>query len=239
MARLKDRKGDRSGRLTVIGFYELKNGKTYWECRCDCGNITITRGDKLNGKASRSCGCLVKETSRKTLKNNRNTKPPINGEHENHRNTKHGLHNTRFYGVWRDMKNRCIYKSSPDYPRYGGRGIIVSDRWRDFNNFKHDMYKSYLLHNEVHGGKNTTLDRINNDGNYELSNCRWATQQEQQANKSNSKYVNYKGEKRLLMELASEFNIRVGLVHTRLYQGWDIEKTLSTPVRYKRKKQDS
>lgn len=104
--------------------------------------------------------------------------------------TKHGMSGTRFYRIWTAMNTRCSNKNDKFYSIYGGRGIKVSERWRDFMGFKDDMLKSYLEHAKLHGEERTSLDRINPDGNYEPSNCRWATPLEQVRNrKYNAEHV--------------------------------------------------
>lgn len=101
---------------------------------------------------------------------------------------KHGFsQNSRFYRIWQNMKRRCDYPNHPKYKYYGGRGIIVCLEWYEFDNFYNDMYESYLIHVNVEGERNTTLDRIKNSHNYEFGNCRWATYSLQQTNSSNTK----------------------------------------------------
>lgn len=92
----------------------------------------------------------------------------------------------RFYGIWNSMKQRCSNNKNPGFHRYGGRGITVSQDWLKYEGFKKDMFESYKEHLNFYGGKDTSLDRINNDGNYEKENCRWATMKVQNNNKSNN-----------------------------------------------------
>jgi hypothetical protein len=153
--------------LTILeiipGFYPKGKKKDYGghkhrqaRCLCDCGIESIKYYDSIRWHKTKSCGCLGKKI----------------GE-------THGLHKSSEYGSWDGMKRRCYNKAAKDYIRYGARGIIVCDRWKDsFENFFEDMgLKPTPQH---------SLDRINNDGNYEPSNCRWATPKEQANNRHNS-----------------------------------------------------
>lgn len=156
--------GRRFGRLLVTRKTdERERRRVIWECACDCGNIWRGRGDSLLSGATRSCGCFNKEKQESWASSN----------------TKHGASKTRLYSNWKRMKQRCSSPKHPRYTDYGGRGIKVCPEWfQDYQSF-YD-YVSKLPHFDEPG---YTLDRLNNDGNYEPGNVRWATAKEQAQNK--------------------------------------------------------
>jgi len=204
MSSFKDLTGEKIGRLTVIERSEnifSKSGKptTRWLCRCECGNIKIVRADCL-GRGTNSCGCLKKETDKI-----KHTNDPVRGK--------------RLYKIWCCMKSRCYNKNLKAYKDYGGRGIQVCNDW--INNYR--KFESWSLKN---GYDDTlTIDRINNNGNYEPSNCRWVTREIQNKNKRNNVYVTYKGNKILLKDYAKKNNLNYKCLHSKY-------------LRYKRKNID-
>ena len=139
---------------------------------------------------------------------------------------KHGLCNTRLYRIWGNMKNRCSNLKSNRAHIYLVRGIKVCDEWRnDFQAF-YDWAISHGYSDEL------TLDRINNDGNYEPNNCRWVTYSQQNKNRRNIRFIEYKGEKKLLSEWAKKLGIKQKTLWMRLYfYNWPIEKAFATKVR--------
>jgi hypothetical protein len=130
------------------------------------------------------------------------------------------------YHIWSSMKSRCNNEKSTAYKNYGGRGIKVCDKWLRFKNFKKDMYESYLIHCEEFGKKNTSIDRINNNGNYELNNCKWATKKEQGNNKRNNKSFNGENQQEASQRLGGS-NM---LVYSRIKLGWDIKESFTAPL---------
>jgi len=156
-------KGQRFYRLLVIKDV-CRGGELRWLCMCDCGERVVKRGSDLKRGFIKSCGCFNSEVVVK-------------------RNKTHGLSKTRFYRIWQAMKDRCLNPKNYRYQYYGGRGIRVCKRWLKFENFRDDMFRSYKIHCNKNGIKNTSINRVDNNGNYKLSNCNWATQKEQVNNR--------------------------------------------------------
>lgn len=138
---------------------------------------------------------------------------------------KHGDSTTTFYRRFASLKKRCTYIDDQAYHRYGGRGIKCL--WESYEEFKGDMYESYLQHVAVHKKKNTWIDRINNDGNYCKENCRWVTVKENCYNKSNTVTIEINGKKMFLPEISEKYGINISTLRTRFYRGWDSNKIIS------------
>lgn len=127
------------------------------------------------------------------------------------------------YRVWRSMIERCYQRTHPKYPRYGGRGITVCKRWRkSFFNFLADVGRR--------PAPKMTIDRENNDGNYEPGNVRWATAKEQARNRSSNRIVALNGERTSLIVACEKLGLRYGTIKRRLQRGWDETKALMTPI---------
>lgn len=160
--------GMKFGRWTVIGRAENnKKGNAMWHCHCECGKQAIIVGYSLTGGRSKSCGCYHSERVSQANKESKTT---------------HGEKKTRLYRIWNGMKQRCFNPNDKDYEKYGGRGITLCDEWKeDFCKFK-----SWAIANGY--SQELSIDRIENNGNYEPSNCRWATQSQQNSNRRSYKW---------------------------------------------------
>lgn len=211
----KDLTGQRFGRLVVEKLdYKDRFGSVYWHCKCDCGNYTSVTTAGLKSGKNQSCGCISRERII-ALSKARST---------------HGKTETRIYHIWQMMKQRCYNENKDNYEDYGGRGITVCEEWKnDFEAFyKWSMANGYT--------DKKTIDRIDVNGNYEPSNCRWATPKEQGNNRRSNRIIEYKGERKTMRQWADEKGISYNALCIRMKKGWSIEKALETPVRKKSQK---
>lgn len=144
---------------------------------------------------------------------------------------KHGKVNTPEYGVWAAMKRRCFNLNDAHYSNYGGRGITVCERWLDFKNFSADMGERPSPDHQI--------ERKNNNGNYDPSNCKWATHKEQSLNRRSNVILAHGCESMPVTEWARRLNTKMTTLDRRLKRGWSIEKTVTTPVRPMRPKRKS
>lgn len=131
-------------------------------------------------------------------------------------------HNTKEYMAWTQMRARCFTKSRPDYDRYGGRGITVCERWNDYKNFLLDMGRA--------PSSRHSLDRVDTNGNYQPSNCRWATHKQQANNRRSSRFVTIGGVSHTLAEWAEIKRVKHRLITVRIWRGWDPVEAITTPV---------
>lgn len=219
MGKLENLTGQPFGKLTVIKRAGTdKSGQAMWLCRCSCTNKTecIVRGRDLRNGHTKSCGCYSSELTAK-------------------RNYRHGQSHTRIYRSFAKMKSRCYNKNDPKYYRYGKRGITVCAEWLDkekgFNNFYNVVSKL-----EHFGEEGYSLNRIDNDGNYEPDNVEWATDEEQQNNTSQNRFITYKDETKTVKQWADKYRLDESLLCWRLKKGWSIERAL-TEKPYKGKNQ--
>lgn len=154
-----DLRGQRFGRLAVVERAGSDSGRNaLWLCKCDCGNTKTIAGYRMLRGTTSSCGCVRREQKQRQL-------------------FKHGMTNTRLFGIWRGMLTRCSNPQDRRWPNYGGRGIYVCNEWQQ-------SFQAFYEWAIGHGyGESLSIDRIDNDGNYEPGNCRWATPYEQVHNR--------------------------------------------------------
>lgn len=201
--KLIDITGQKFSRLTVVRLEELKKRKigtmAMWRCVCDCGNISIVSGGSLKQGTSRSCGCLQKELV-------------------SIRASTHGASKQRSYRIWAGMLSRCNNKSAKDYKYYGGRGVKVCERWMNYSYFMSDMGEPGIKY---------TIERIDCNGNYEPTNCKWATLQEQSLNKRTSVKLEFDGVVLNLKQWATKLGMCEASLRGRLKK-YSVEMSLST-----------
>lgn len=208
MASKLDLTGSRFGRLTVLCKDCNDTQGRMWLCQCDCGNKKSIRVDHLKTGATTSCGCYNREVASK-------------------RNRTHGMTKSPEYAAWEHMKARCENPSDSRFHCYGARGIKVCERWRGENGFQ-----NFIADMGLKPGRGYSIDRINNDGDYEPSNCKWSTDNEQANNKSNNIYISYQGETKTLKEWSRELGLDYKNLWERMkYYGWSFEKTIKTKKR--------
>lgn len=221
MSKALDLAGKKFNRLLAIErVYDrpLKTHSAIWKCLCDCGNITYVPASKLCSGEIKSCGCLARETSSRTLKS-------LSKEERIRRATHHGMTKTRLYSIWSHMKERCYKSNTPSFYLYGMRGINVCDEW--LHSF--EAFRDWAISNGY--ADSLTLDRIDCNGNYCPDNCRWISMFEQQHNKRNNVMITYNGETKCTSEWEREFGIRRGTAKARIQKGWDPVLAITTPVR--------
>lgn len=212
---IEDYIGKRYGRLVVLSegpIIESKSGKkrSSLNCICDCGKEATVSTKRLKDGTTSSCGCYHKDRQIELKKT-------------------HGRSHTSEYNIWCSMKQRCTDPKLKAFPHYGGRGIKVCSRWLEsFENFYEDMGER---------PKGKSLDRLDNEGNYEKDNCAWRSRIEQANNKRSNVYYLYQGESKTMPEWARKFGISIGALATRLGRlGMTIEQALNHVKNSKSKK---
>jgi len=201
--------GQKYNRLTVIEFIESIGNKRYWLCRCECGNTSRVETYALTSGKIKSCGCYAREFNGKA-------------------GITHGLSNKTIYNTWKTMLHRCENRTDKRYNNYGGRGITVCEEW-------HDIVKFYNWAVDNGYKEGLSIDRINGNGNYEPSNCRWATREEQANNlKSNKKYT-VNGRTESIKTWGKISGIPECVISSRIRRGWDVEEAVTLKVNKTRK----
>ncbi len=200
---MKNLIGQKFGRLSPLKFF-VENKRSFWECKCDCGNFKTVMAQSLTCGATRSCGCLNDETRRLTK----------------HGACKNGK-TSPSYKTWDSMVQRCTNPNNRNYHHYGGRGITICEKWLDFAGFLDDMGERPV-------GK--SIERKNNMLGYSKENCVWATQQEQVENRRNNILVTIQGTTQTAAKWADQNGIDRKTVYGRINDGWSKEDAVQIPV---------
>lgn len=209
----KDYTGKRFGKLIVLGISDKKgkSGHKYYRCLCDCGNEKDISASHLATGASKSCGCGVRLA---TIK----------------RNTTHGLSKSRLFTKWMNMKSRCSNPNDKAYAYYGGKGIKVCDEWQ--TNFM--AFYDWSMSNGY--SDNLTIERIDVNGDYMPNNCKWIPFCDQAKNKSNNRFVEINGTKKLISEWCKESPVSMTTIYQRIRNGWNEIDAITMPDQRKIRK---
>lgn len=199
---MKDITGQKWNYLTALKFLRRdKHSNQIWLWKCDCGNekeISLYNVINSRGRVIKSCGCF--------------------------KNSKKLLIRKRLYKIWLNMKQRCYDKNTINYKYYGDRGITIYEEWLNKENGFINFY-NWATQNGYKEG--LSIDRINNDGNYEPDNCKWSSIQEQQQHKRTTNYLTYHGKTQNLMQWSKELNIPYSSLLYRYKQKFSIEQILN------------
>lgn len=204
-----DLTGRKFGRLVVLGYSHTRRkpsgGPTrYWVCKCSCGTVKAIDRSGLIAGVTLSCGCLQKERVAAV------------------KSTQNGHSGTLTFSSWYAIMHRCTNPNNHAYEAYAGRGITVCERWHEYEKFLSDMGERPSVKHSI--------DRIDNNGNYEPGNCRWVLMAVQNMNRSNTLRLTFNGETKTLLEWAKITNISYSTLISRHTRGWSPMKILTRPV---------
>lgn len=200
-----DHTGQRFGRLVVVRVAGKRKAETVWLCQCDCGKQKEICGVNLRG-GTQSCGCLQREGVSRRMK-------------------KHGGSKSPTYKIWVGIIDRCENENNRSYPDYGGRGIKMCQRWRE-------SYEAFVADMGERPPK-MTIERNDVNGNYEPSNCRWASKKEQANNTTRNHFVEFDGQRLTIAQWAEKIGVKPMILVQRLFLGWSVERALTQPVRHR------
>lgn len=206
----KDLTGLQFHRLRVVSLQNIVNRKAYWLCQCECGKTKSVQTGNLRSGAVKSCGCLQRERASES-------------------STTHGSTRNRTkpaeYGIWLGIKKRCLNPDTHAYHHYGGRGISIFPAWID-------SFGSFFAYVGKRPSVNLTIERIDNNGNYEPGNIRWATRTEQCNNTRRNTFLEFQGERKTVANWARQLGINVQTLWSRIANyKWPIDIALTQPVR--------
>jgi hypothetical protein len=202
MIALVDLTGKKFGRWTVLEIGESIKGQRRWKCRCECGVFLDVMGGSLRSGLSKSCGCLSRELTRERL-------------------TVHGMTDDPLFKVWKGMLSRCSNQNGKGFKNYGGRGIKVCARWRDFQAFFADMSPGYV--------KGLTIERKDNDGDYSPDNCEWIAKSLQSKNRRSVRLIETPLGRMTIADAAKKAGASWFAIHNRVKKNWPIDLILSPP----------
>jgi hypothetical protein len=203
-----DIKGQRFGRLVAMEkHHQGIQGRWYWLCKCNCGNSVVVLGTQLRNGNTKSCGCLKSEA---VIQRNKD-------------NSTHNLSKHPAYNIHSNMINRCYDTNNPRYKDYGGRGIAVCEEWKDITTFCNWMMNNNYV-------KGLSIERIDNNGNYEPSNCILIPLENQSKNRRSNHSITYNGSSNTIAEWSRITGINMYTLFDRLYRGWTDEEIVATPV---------
>ena len=211
MSSFIDITGERYGMLTVLSLDSMGVQGARWVCRCDCGIIKTIGVKNLRSGSTVSCGCYAVKSLKEMVRSKVLTHGHLKG---------HKVSPT--YRTWVNMISRCTNKNIPNYQDYGGRGIVVCERWRKFTNFLEDMGER---------PKGMSIDRIDVNGSYCKENCRWATNVQQSNNRRSNHTITYGDKTLTISQWARELNMKQQTLWRRLNVGWSIEDAFTKEIR--------
>jgi hypothetical protein len=214
-SRFQDLRGQTFGRLTVKEYLGKRKTAHTWLCVCECGGTSQSSGGSLKKGNTRSCGCLKLER--------------ISETHRVHGHCGKGSsENTPEYICWINMKGRCYNKNDDRFNAYGQRGITVCDRWLSGENGL-SGFQCFIADIGLRPSKGHSLDRINNDGNYEPSNCHWTTNHAQNRNKTTNRYVIYQGERMIIKDAIRASGLTMSYFYYWMAKGLSFDEVLNKP----------
>lgn len=207
--RFIDLEGNVFHRLTVLKYAGKQNKSSCWLCMCECGESTVACTSDLRRGFKKSCGCWRSENTAGL-------------------SYIHGLSKTDEFHIWQGIKKRCLNKKCIAYADYGGRGIVICEEWKD-------DFISFLNHVGKRPSKMHSIDRIDNEGNYEPGNVRWATDREQASNTRSSKMVTYRGQTLPLIQWVEKLGVSYGRVLSRMQTGWSVSDAFEVGIGERKK----